>query len=365
MPSFMPGLELSRLFYEEAVHPVLRRKWPGLKHSAALLGTGSDVLGFDTSQSMDHHWGPRLTLFLDAADMVPLAAQIHETLRHELPTHVAGVPTHFGPPDAIGVRLLQATPTGPVDHMVGIGTIEGFWRANLGLRPDWPLTLQDWLLTPQQLLLSVVRGAVFHDGLGRLEALRRTAHWYPHDLWLYLLAAQWTRVSQEEAFLGRCGDVGDELGSRLVAARLVRDLMRLCFLMERCYAPYTKWLGTAFARLRCGPALLPVFEQVLHAGSWPEREGRMTQAYAIVADMHNALGLTPALAATVSPFHDRPYLVIHGDRFADALHTAITDPAVKALPRGLGSVDQFIDSTDVLRPGASRTRALLGVYAGE
>jgi hypothetical protein len=55
--------------------------------------------------------------------------------------------------------------------------------------------------------------------------------------------------SQEEPFVARTGDVGDELGSQVIAGRLVRALMQLCFLMERRYAPYSKWFGTGFSRL--------------------------------------------------------------------------------------------------------------------
>ena len=59
LPTFTPGVELARRFYWEAVRPVLDAEFPGLKHSAALIGTGSEVLGFDTPMSADHHWGPR------------------------------------------------------------------------------------------------------------------------------------------------------------------------------------------------------------------------------------------------------------------------------------------------------------------
>ena len=59
--------------------------------------------------------------------------------------------------------------------------------------------------------------------------------------------------------------VQDELGSRLVAMRLVRDLMRLGFLLERQYAPYIKWLGTAFQRLDCARVLTPLFERIMRA----------------------------------------------------------------------------------------------------
>lgn len=60
---FIGGLELSRRFYREAVRPLLERPFPDLPHAAALLGTGSDVLGFDTEMSTDHDWGPSVVLF--------------------------------------------------------------------------------------------------------------------------------------------------------------------------------------------------------------------------------------------------------------------------------------------------------------
>lgn len=48
-------------------------------------------------------------------------------------------------------------------------------------------------------------GRVFHDGLDQLGPLRVGLQYYPVDVWLYLLAAQWRRIAQEEAFMGRCG----------------------------------------------------------------------------------------------------------------------------------------------------------------
>jgi hypothetical protein len=60
--TFVPGLQLSRAFYAEAVRPLLDEEFPGLRHAAARLGPGSEVLGFDTERSTDHDWGPRLEL---------------------------------------------------------------------------------------------------------------------------------------------------------------------------------------------------------------------------------------------------------------------------------------------------------------
>jgi hypothetical protein len=81
-----------------------------------------------------------------------------------------------------------------------------------------------------------------------------------------------------------------------------------------------------------------------------------------VAEMHNKLQVTEALDTAVRRFHERPYWVIDGDRFVDALRAAIADPEVRALPAHLGSVDQFVDSTDVL-DDLSRLRQLRALYA--
>jgi hypothetical protein len=48
-------------------------------------------------------------------------------------------------------------------------------------------------------------------------------------------------------------------------------------------------------------------------------------------------------------YYTRPFLVIHADRFVDAIRAAITGKQVLALPEHLGLVDQFVDSTDALR----------------
>jgi len=47
MPHFIPGVELNELFYREVVAPIIASEFPNLRHSAALIGHGSDVLGFD------------------------------------------------------------------------------------------------------------------------------------------------------------------------------------------------------------------------------------------------------------------------------------------------------------------------------
>ncbi|MFF7557020.1 DUF4037 domain-containing protein [Streptomyces olivaceus] len=353
-PPFVPGLELSRRFHLEAVRPLLEAEAPGIPYSAARLGSGSEVLGFDTARSADHEWGPRLQLFLRPED-TDRGAEIRRLLAERLPKTFLGLPTHFAATADPGVRVMRAT-DGPVHHRVEITDVAGWFTRRLGFDPGREVAVADWLATPAQRLAEVTAGAVFHDGLGRLRPARARLAWYPHDVWLHLLACQWCRVSQEEAFVGRCGEVGDELGSAVVAARLVRDLMRLCLLMDRRYPPYSKWLGSAFARTPQAAALTPLLTAALAATDVRTREDALAGAYEAVADAHNRLGLTGPVDPATRPYHARPYRVLHAERFADALTARVTEPAVRALPP-TGAVDQFTDSTDLVAD-PRRTRAV-------
>ncbi|MFB9890880.1 DUF4037 domain-containing protein [Planobispora takensis] len=332
----MPGLELSRDFYGEVVRPLVT----DVPHSAALIGPGSEVLAFDTERSTDHDWGPRVVLFVPAA----LVPEVREAVARSLPPAFGGYPTVFGG-----------------RHGVEVAEPGGWFAHRLGFDPRRGPTTLDWLSAPWQRLAEVTRGEVFHDGLGSLEESRAALRWYPADLWRHVLAGQWRRLAQEEAFPGRCGEVGDDLGSAVVTARLARDVMRLALLMRRRYPPYTKWLGSGFARLSGAAELGDALSRAMAARDWRERERHLSRAYERVAALHNRLGLTEPLDTSVRGFHSRPFQVLDARRFADALTASITDPAVAALPP-LGSVDQFADSADLLTdPGRCRamTRAVL------
>jgi hypothetical protein len=347
MSLFISGLDLNEQFYLEVIRPLLAAEFPGLVHAAARLGSGSDVLGYDDRTSTDHDWGIRQQIFLMEADVERVGTAVNETLRHQLPYTFRGYSVHFGPPDEEGTRLRQEVTTGPVDHRIEVTTVTRFFQKELGFDPLKTWQPVDWVSVAQQQLLHVTAGRVFADDWGELTRLRQKFTWYPQEVWLYLLACQWGRMGQEEHLMGRAGFVGDDIGSRLMAARLVRDLMQLGFLMEKLYTPYPKWFGTAFSRLTIGPALNPIFKQVLQAETWQAREASLCVAYEFMAEQHNKLGLTPWLRPTCESFFNRPFRVIMAGRFEQALRDTIQNEQVKQLTPSLGSIDQFSDSTDL------------------
>ena len=206
---FIPGLELARLLHTRLVGPLLEEIAPGLCYSAALLGPGSEVLGFDTERSTDHDWGPRLQVFLPAGTASRDRNKISRALDGRLPAGFRGYPIRFP---------LTGEPPSAARHHITVAVLGAWARGLLGFDPQRGISMLDWLATPTQRLAEFAGGAVFHDGLGELGPLRDRLAWYPDDLWRYLLACQWRRIAQEEPFAGRCAEVGDGLGSAVIVA---------------------------------------------------------------------------------------------------------------------------------------------------
>jgi hypothetical protein len=338
---FVPGAELSARFYADAVRPLLADR----RHAAALLGWGSDVLGHDTARSTDHGWGPRVLVFLDREDD---AAGVLELLDSGLPDEFEGRPVRFG---------WDST---PVMHHVTVTTLPAWLTSHLGVDATAGMSTTDWLVTPQMRLLGVVAGRVHADPDGVLRQARRRLEWYPDQVWRWLLACQWHRLAQEEAFVARTAEVGDEIGAAVIAARLARDAMRLALLLDRRYAPYSKWLGTAFARGRHDDELPRHLADAVHAAAPGPREEALAEAYLALARRHAAARLTEPVDARIGKYHDRPARVLMADRFTEALLATVSDEGLRGLPL-VGGVDQLVDSADVLSDPA-RYRRLAPVY---
>ena len=348
MAEYIPGLELAHDFYQDVLIGIVGDD----PHSAAALGEGSEILGFDTERSMGHSWGPRAQIFVEADAVERLKARIDA----QLPKTYRGWPVRY--------HRWQAN---RVEHHVEISTLHDWLVKQLGFDPRPSMTASAWLRVPQQLLLEVTAGRVFHDDSGELTRVRERLAWYPDDVWLWVMACQWHSLQQDESYIGRTAELGDDLGSRLIAARIVHNAVRLCFLQERRYAPYAKWLGTAFARLNAAKEVGPLLDEALAAADFAGRERALLRLYEAMAGRHNALGVTPVLSTETRPFEVginnavRSFPVLNADRFAEVCLAAIDDEQLRRLPL-VGSIDQLTDPTDLLIHFTDWPRQLSEIY---
>jgi len=340
----MSGRELAQRFHADVVGPLLARDMPGLRYAAGRLGSGSDVLGLDDETSRDHDWGCRLTLLVDGPDRRAVP-RIRELLERELPDSFQGYPVRF-----------PVTWDRSLTHKVEVETVAGFAESRLGVDPTGEMTALDWLILTGQSVLEVIAGPVFFDQTTGLAPVRSALRWYPPDIERYVLAAGWQRLSQEMPMVGRTAERGDELGSRLLSARLAGDLMWLAFALSRQWAPYPKWRGTAFRTLGVAADLAGPLAAAAAAPAWRDRESGLAEACEVLLKAQRARGL-PAPASAVIPFWDRPYRTVD-DAVREALLAGVTDPHVTGLPASIGSIGsigQWVDSVDVLSSPARRT----------
>jgi len=336
------GLSLSQSFYCDCVAPIIDRYHGELRYAAARVGDGSEVLGYDTAMSADHNYGPCLQLFLSEQDFTERSAALLSTLDRHLPVEFGGWPVRYASANRPG-RPKAAVGALCADHGVEIFTLPGWCRRQFGADLSGRLTTFDWLGYPEQLFLTVTAGAVFRDDSGDLTHLRERLAYFPRDIWLYKLSAQWWQLAEQQAFVGRTGECGDDLGSRVIATRLVGDVMRLAFLVERRFAPYAKWFGTAFAGLDCAADLMPSISKALRCRAWHEREAALVCCYSLLARRQIEAGIPGAIAPLTGTFHERPFMVINAFDIARGLRSAIEDEIIRGyFP--VGAVDQCFDA---------------------
>jgi hypothetical protein len=319
------------LYYDRVVGPAIAARWPGLPHAAGRLGSGSEVLGFDDDMSRDHDFGLRVNLLVPPG----VTRQIDAYLDAVLPDVFDGFPTRF------------ATTWDPrVRHRVQVDDVRTFVASRTGISVAEPLSVPDWLSLTGQAVLEVTAGPVFADTAGDLTSARRRLDWYPDDLWAYVVATDWARIAQELPFVGRTADRGDDLGSRVIASRLVSVASHLAHLLERRWPPYAKWAGTSLTRLPSAKAAATPLLRAVDVRDWRSREQGLVDALRILCRLQREVGL-PAVDDPIEPFWDRPYSRVR-DEVVTSLEGSITDPAVRALPRGVGSAEQWSHNVDVL-----------------
>ncbi len=354
MGQLMKGMTLCTDFFHDCSEKVIEHKFPGLKYSAGLIGYGSDVLGYDDVVSTDHMWGPRFHLFLSSEDIAE-KDHIFSALSENLPYTYKGYSVNFTEPDPndCGVQHPKFIKEGTVNPLIFIQTFDEYLNEQLGIHDLNRIMPYEWLAFSEHRLLSLVSGQFFVDRLHLAERIAEIKY-YPRDVKLYLIASNWECISSEQAFVKRCGDCGDETGSRMICSRICERLMRLCFLYQDTYAPYSKWFGTAFSRLDIDSRIKQAIADALSANRLSDREKRLVEAQAYVADLHNASKLTQFVNYQIENYFGRDIKVIFADKFAEATVQQLKGTAFENTPligtlSQIGGVSSIVDEKKYVR----------------
>jgi hypothetical protein len=151
----MQGIEKSRRFCHDVVLPALENTFGAFmaEVAVALIGEGSEVLGYDDAISEDHNFWPRVTVFFTDERFRTLQTRRFDDLVARLP------------PEFEGHRLT----TQGAYASVTFQPLTAYFRQYLSASA-FPLQLSDWLVAEEQRLIELASATIFHDPSDRQQS---------------------------------------------------------------------------------------------------------------------------------------------------------------------------------------------------
>ena len=262
----------------------MERVCPQLLDQAACgrFGLGSECLGLDDAISQDHHWGPRVDIMLPEKVFQQEAQDLFARVSREFPEDFRGYKLEAGHVGSAGL-----SPEG----------MDSFLMRSVG-RTTAPKTAQDWLDIPEEDIVHVINGEVWHDGLGEFTSLRQAFQaYYPDSVWKRRIA-HWCRYGSGMGLYEMHRAILRENFpfAFMALGRTIKLTLELTFLLNRTYFPYDKWLYTLFQKL---PRLAPDLDPLISEAIEPETPWR--QRIELFENMHELLDADMVAQGLIQP----------------------------------------------------------------
>ncbi len=230
-------IDISHDFFDQIVKPVLEENYPDetAQMVFGVFGLGSEALRLDDEYSRDHHWGLRIDALMPEDIFTNKREAMLETLGANLPATFQG--------HELGEGLVAGAGIAP-------DILAGFLSRTIGInRP--PETYEEWMGIPEEDIIHVVNGEVWHDPVGQFTAIRQSLQdYYPEPVRLRRMA-HWCRYfsGMGTYALKRAILRDNEMFAATAFGKTVRWGIQLAFMLDKHYYPYDKWLYTFFQRL--------------------------------------------------------------------------------------------------------------------
>ena len=278
----MKGLELSRQYYEAFGREMLTR-FPELEkeYAVGLAGRGSECFGFDDEISRDHDFGPSFCIWL--------RREAYERFGDRLQAAYDAMPRDFS---GFPGRIMEETGHG----RVGVLCIEDFYYGLLGT-DRVPQTNSEWLALQDENLATATNGEVFEDRLGLFSRIREgLLAYYPEDVRLKKIAARMAKAARAGQYnYERAMRRGERVAAELFLHEFIKEIMSLVYLLNRTYAPFTKWMHKGMEKLpTCFEIgdMINLFYQVKEPENALERTLIIEAICSIIVQELNAQGLS-------------------------------------------------------------------------
>jgi len=277
-------IDVSHGFFDEHVKPILKRNFPEEFSQMAfgVWGLGSEALGLDDEYSRDHHWGLRIDVLMPA--------ELFETKREAMLADLNAELPHSYQGHSLGEQAVTGAGLNPE-------SLEGFLARTIGLDHP-PETYEEWLSIPEEDIIHLINGEVWHDPSRRFSAIRDTLKdYYPEPVRLRRIA-HWCRYysGMGTYALKRAILRDNDYYAAIAFGKSIRRAVHLAFMLEKTYYPYDKWTMAFFAKLpRLYETMGPlVDEAVKPAATWERKLALLDQIADVLDATMVADGIIPS-----------------------------------------------------------------------
>lgn len=242
------GLEQSREFYETYGKAMICEQFATYEDKIAvgLVGEGSQCLGFDDEISRDHDYSNGFCMWLDVDTYKEIGESLESAYRELMKKHG---------------RESYILPEGRKRY--GVRTISDFYESILGIK-GIPETESDWLSLEDWQLRTATNGQVFYDKQGKFSEIRNALlKYYPDSVWKKKLALSLMKSAQAGQYnYKRALQRKEKVTAQLMLADYMKSTMEAVYLINRTYAPYSKWLYKGMDKLPVLPEVMDIFRAI-------------------------------------------------------------------------------------------------------
>lgn len=240
------NLTRCRAFYEKYGAPMIHEIFPEYEHRIAvgMVGEGSDCFGFDDEISRDHDYGIGFCMWLLPEDDQRIGKALQKEYDRLIEEYRQRLINSRGY-DADIIELFLKKRRGVFEihvfyeDLLGTGTI---WNGQEDVNK--PLLDDVWQRLPEERLATVVNGEVFRDDLGTFTAIREQIKtYYSDEIRGKRMAEKLHEFSQyAQSNYPRMMARKDYVTAKICVAEGMKATMEICYLLDRVYAPYYKWM---------------------------------------------------------------------------------------------------------------------------
>lgn len=187
----------------------------------ALVGAGSECLGYDDSISADHDNNTRCLVLLDNIDFKKYQALLKKLFKEKF-----------------------------LNTQIDIQNIYAFYTYYTSY-PEGPQNIEEFFHVPEEYLCSATNGEVFYDGLGLFSQIRnQLLQYYPDDFRYKKLSFHLNYIAQSGQYnYPRILQRKDYVAAELALAEYMKHYISVIYLLNSQYMPFYKWANKGLEKL--------------------------------------------------------------------------------------------------------------------